>query len=195
MKLFIGLMILAASGVAALAQEPRMVTTPQAAVRVFSERAVSSERSIKNSPFSAEAVSESVQTLADGNRIVHSSTTKLYRNSEGRTRREMANGSGGLPGMAFSYSPGITITDPAGGSIYMLNDKLKLAEQALTKASMDIRVKDLSTVVEEQGTMPAEKKALLERMQTEGKVAGAATPGLPPLPAMPAMPMIATTGE
>src|SRR5258706_10629227 len=116
MKLFIGLMILAASGVAALAQEPRIVTTPQAAVRVFSERSLGSERAVKNSPFSAEAVSESVQTLADGNRIVHSSTTKLYRNSEGRLRREMLNGSGGILGTSFSYGTGVTITDPVGGN-------------------------------------------------------------------------------
>src|SRR5438445_678787 len=112
MKVFVGSLILAAAGISAQAQEPRIVTTPQPAVKVFSEMSFGSERAVKNSPFSAEAVSESVQTLADGNRIVHSSTTKLYRNSEGRLRREMLNGSGGILGTSFSYGTGVTITDP-----------------------------------------------------------------------------------
>jgi hypothetical protein len=43
---------------------------------------------IKQAPYSAEAVTETVQTLADGNRIVQRSTVKLYRDSEGRERRE-----------------------------------------------------------------------------------------------------------
>ena len=59
-------------GVNAQAQNPKVVA----------ELAASSERLVRNSPFSAEAVSESVQTLADGNRIVRSSTSRLFRNSE-----------------------------------------------------------------------------------------------------------------
>jgi hypothetical protein len=43
---------------------------------------------VKGAPYAAEAVSEVVQTLADGNRIVRSSTTAIYRDAEGRTRRE-----------------------------------------------------------------------------------------------------------
>ena len=42
-------------------------------------------------PYSAEAVTESTQVLADGNRIVRKSTTRMYRDSEGRTRREQIN--------------------------------------------------------------------------------------------------------
>jgi hypothetical protein len=72
--------------------------------------ASSPDKVVKNAPFSAEAVSESVQTLADGNRIVRSSTSKLYRNSEGRFRREFTGGTGGMFGSlyamvrAFRYS-------------------------------------------------------------------------------------------
>jgi len=46
------------------------------------------EESVKNSPYSAEAVTETVQTLADGNRIVRKNTAQVYRDGEGRTRRE-----------------------------------------------------------------------------------------------------------
>jgi hypothetical protein len=43
---------------------------------------------VKGVPYSAEAVTESVQSLADGNRVTRKSTAMLYRDSEGRTRRE-----------------------------------------------------------------------------------------------------------
>src|SRR5205085_3538810 len=36
-------------------------------------------RVVKGAPYSAEAVTESVQTLADGNRIVHKTTAQVYR--------------------------------------------------------------------------------------------------------------------
>ncbi len=45
-------------------------------------------RVVKGAPYSAEAVTESNQVLSDGNRISRRSTAKLYRDSEGRTRRE-----------------------------------------------------------------------------------------------------------
>ncbi|HYP14012.1 MAG TPA: hypothetical protein VEQ63_08820 [Bryobacteraceae bacterium] len=43
---------------------------------------------IKGAPYSAEAVTERTQVLADGNRIVHRTTSPVFRDSEGRTRRE-----------------------------------------------------------------------------------------------------------
>src|SRR5215204_2539996 len=83
--------------------------------KVVTEIAASAEKLVKNSPFSADAVSESVQTLGDGNRIVRSSTSKLYRNSEGRFRREMSGGSGGVLGSLYTLNQGVTILDPVGG--------------------------------------------------------------------------------
>lgn len=43
---------------------------------------------VKGAPYTAEAITESTQTLADGNRIVRKSTAQLARDSEGRTRRQ-----------------------------------------------------------------------------------------------------------
>lgn len=47
-----------------------------------------SEKIVKGAPFSAEAVSESVQILFDGNRISQSVKSRLYRDGEGRFRRD-----------------------------------------------------------------------------------------------------------
>src|SRR5688572_15477740 len=43
---------------------------------------------VTGAPYSAEAVTEMTQTLADGNRIVRSVSASVARDSEGRTRRE-----------------------------------------------------------------------------------------------------------
>ena len=43
---------------------------------------------VKGAPFSAESTTEHVQRLGDGNRMVRSSSAKLYRDAVGRTRRE-----------------------------------------------------------------------------------------------------------
>src|SRR3954465_132620 len=47
-------------------------------------------RVVKNAPFSAEIVTETTQALPDGNRIKQSNTVKVYRDSDGRTRREQS---------------------------------------------------------------------------------------------------------
>src|SRR5579863_5904511 len=41
---------------------------------------------IKGAPFSARAVTETTQVLADGNQINRNETSQLYRDSAGRTR-------------------------------------------------------------------------------------------------------------
>lgn len=43
---------------------------------------------VKNAPYTATAVTETTQTLGDGNRIINKTTASLARDSEGRTRRE-----------------------------------------------------------------------------------------------------------
>ena len=50
---------------------------------------------VKGIPYSAEIVTESIQTLADGNRIVQRKTSRIYRDGQGRTRREDDRPSGG----------------------------------------------------------------------------------------------------
>ena len=56
-------------------------------------------RVVKNAPYSAEMVTETTQTLPDGNRIRQTNSSHYYRDSDGRTRREQSLGSltGWLP--------------------------------------------------------------------------------------------------
>ena len=47
---------------------------------------------VKGAPYSAQAVFEITQTLADGTRVIHSTYSRLYRDSEGRERCEETSG-------------------------------------------------------------------------------------------------------
>jgi hypothetical protein len=76
-------------------------------------------RIVPNAPYSAEAVTESTQILADGNRINHKSVTRVYRDGEGRTRREELNDSGAVVSVA--------IIDPVAHVTYFLNPASRTA--------------------------------------------------------------------
>src|ERR1017187_341126 len=77
---------------------------------------------VKNAPFSADAVTESSHTLADGNRIHQTLNLKVYRDSEGRTRREQAVHLNGLAPDA-NMQQMVFIHDPVAGVSYSLNAK------------------------------------------------------------------------
>ncbi len=137
------------------------------AAKVFAETSAMSEKIVKGSPFSADAVNESVQVLADGNRIVRSSTNKLYRNTEGRFRREISGGSGGSLGSFYSVGSGITILDPVLGQRFLLDSNLKTA-----------RIGVLSPTTKLAGTLtvaPAAQAAMADKLKAE---LNAATPAV-----------------
>ena len=87
---------------------------------------VSVGEAIKDAPYSAEAVTEVTQTLADGNRIEQRTTAAIARDSQGRTRREQQGIAFGAF-VASSDQPIVTITDPATGVHTTLNYDLKVA--------------------------------------------------------------------
>ena len=74
----------------------------------------------KNAPYSAEAVTESTQLLADGNRIVTKSASRVFRDGEARTRREQLNQAG-------TDAVNITISDPVAGNTYILDPATHVA--------------------------------------------------------------------
>ncbi|MEO8075512.1 MAG: hypothetical protein ABI818_04230 [Acidobacteriota bacterium] len=101
-------------------------------------------RTTKGAPYTAEAISESTQTLADGNHIVRKNVTRVYRDGEGRTRREEINDGGGVQS--------VSIIDPVAGTSIMLQPETRTAYR---NASFFM----ISDVLE-------------ERMTTEGKGGG-----------------------
>lgn len=82
---------------------------------------------VKGAPYSAEAVTTTTRALSDGNRIFRESVTRVYRDSEGRTRRELD-----LPVIgAWTPEEGagkkVFIHDPVEGVSYTLNPDKKTA--------------------------------------------------------------------
>lgn len=86
---------------------------------------------VKGAPYSAQAVTETVQTLSDGNRIVNKMTSQLYRDSEGRTRREQTIKMLGLPGDGNESMQTIFINDPVSGNNYILDSKTHTARKMM----------------------------------------------------------------
>ncbi|HEX5082475.1 MAG TPA: hypothetical protein VFY40_10530 [Blastocatellia bacterium] len=82
---------------------------------------------VKGAPYSAEAVTETIQTLGDGNRIVQSSSSKIFRDSEGRTRREQALKLIGMWSVSGEAPTMIFINDPVSSVNYNLNSNAKTA--------------------------------------------------------------------
>jgi hypothetical protein len=86
---------------------------------------------VKNAPYSAESVTETVQTLADGNRIVNKITSQVYRDSEGRTRRDQTLKGFGPIGSSEEPLQTIFINDPVAGVTYTLDTRSHIAHKSV----------------------------------------------------------------
>lgn len=72
-------------------------------------------KTVKGAPYSGTEINETNQVLADGTRIHNETQTQVWRDSEGRVRRESGN---------F-----ITIYDPVANASYSLNTKSQTAHK------------------------------------------------------------------
>jgi hypothetical protein len=85
-----------------------MEKTPSSGVHVSFEA-----KPITGAPYAADAVTEAIQVLADGNRIVRRTSARVYRDGAGRTRRETL----GPDGQVTS----VVISDPARGTSFVFD--------------------------------------------------------------------------
>jgi hypothetical protein len=91
---------------------------------------LSGDRAVKGAPYSAQAVTETIQTLADGNRIVRKTSSSVYRDSEGRTRNDQAVGDVAPYATAMGEpSQVILINDPISNTHYTLDPRSKTARK------------------------------------------------------------------
>jgi hypothetical protein len=89
-------------------------------------------KTVKGVPLSGEIVITRDTTLADGNKIHNESQSKVYRDAEGRVRRELGVDLA-MPATGTIKHNLIVITDPVAGTRYMLNPDNKTAHQALLR--------------------------------------------------------------
>jgi len=95
---------------------------------------------VKGSPYTATAVTEMTQNLADGNRIVNKTTALLARDSQGRTRREETIGKiGGLHANGLKI---VSIHDPVAGTEFVFKSGEQPAEEEIHTGAKVIRVEE-----------------------------------------------------
>jgi hypothetical protein len=84
---------------------------------------------VTGAPFSGVAVTESTQTLADGNHITHKTQSNVFRDSQGRVRKEVTLS--GFGPMAASGEPKsfVVISDPVAKANFVLHPDTKVAEK------------------------------------------------------------------
>jgi hypothetical protein len=86
---------------------------------------------VTGAPYSAEAVTEIVQTLADGNRIARKSQAQISRDGQGRTRREQGLAMFGpvVNSPAGNEPRHVQISDPTTGTMVMLDLQTRTAHK------------------------------------------------------------------
>jgi hypothetical protein len=84
---------------------------------------------VKGAPFSATASSETTQTLQDGTVIDRTTSSALYRDSQGRVRREVTLAGFGPLQTSGKPRTMITIGDPVAGVHYLLDPEKKVAHK------------------------------------------------------------------
>jgi hypothetical protein len=87
-------------------------------------------RVVTGAPFTAQAATQTTQTLPNGTHISRNTTATLHRDSQGRTRREeMLGGAGPLASTGGAARQMVFIHDPVAATAYALNPQNKTAHQ------------------------------------------------------------------
>ena len=159
----------------------------QTFVFVSSEMAIDG-KVVKGVPYSADAVTETTQTLADGNRIVRKNTAQVYRDGEGRTRREHTISVIGPFATEGDPPRTVFINDPVAGASYILDPRSRTARKVSVVRAFE-RTPDggaakarAEAVAQGQAKLAGEGAAGQEpkrRMRSPGYVFSTATPGAP----------------
>jgi hypothetical protein len=119
-------------------QSPDVVArprTPSAGTISLELEGVDVGKPVLNAPYTADAITEVIQTLADGNRIEQRTSGIVARDSRGRTRREQHGIALGAL-IAQTESPIVTITDPTTGTQLNLNQDTKIARRSQSIGSV-----------------------------------------------------------
>jgi hypothetical protein len=160
-SVILGCMLMLCAGIAGAQQAPPPPPPPHAVMMMqagpegefpppFGERmellgfgGMRQGKVVTGAPFGAVAVSETTQTLADGNHITRKTQSNVFRDSQGRIRREITLV--GFGPMAASGQSFVVINDPVAGATFLLHPDQKTAEKmgrpfARMKGAMQYKV-------------------------------------------------------
>jgi len=109
---------------------------------------------VTGAPYSAEAVTESIQTLGDGNAIRKKTVVRVFRDGAGRTARQEADAKGDFQT--------VQIFDPVAGATHVLDPRNR------TAVSRPLAMKKVSLEDEQQRLTEIERKMTVE-LQAKAK--------------------------
>lgn len=119
---------------------------------------------VKNAPYSAQAISEKIQSLPDGNQITSRNTAMVYRDSAGRTRREMSTEDGEVRT--------IMIRD-ADGSMYILRPADKTATRIAAPREMAglarEKARERIEQLRKEGKLPEGGRVIVKEVERDGE--------------------------
>jgi hypothetical protein len=110
-------------------QSPGRPFPPDHALSILSPKMRFGGKVVKGAPYSATAITESAQTLSNGARITHKTSASIYRDSEGRTRREVTLDRVGPFATADEPAQLIFIDDPVAGVQHILDRRSHTARK------------------------------------------------------------------
>ncbi len=123
---------------------------------------------VKDKPYSAEGVTETKRVLADGTTITRESQSKIYRDSKGRTRREMTLAAIGPLAAEGEPPTTVTISDPATGRV-MITHTASQTTETVAMAGSSKREVHVVRVEGEGGTRTGEFQAVVPAPGQEGR--------------------------
>lgn len=141
---------------------------------------------VKDSPYSAESVNETVQTLADGNRIRRNNTSTIYRDSKGRTRHEQKFDAIGPWATSGDAPQVIFINDPVANVHYVLHPNERTATK-ITVSSVSGEAKGGLNITTNATGIGAVEVKELRWVSKDATEIHPAPPPPPPPPASGAM--------
>lgn len=108
---------------------------------------------VKGSPYTATAVTEITQPLADGNCISHKTSASLARDSQGRTRREETLGK--IGSLQVNGVKLVSIHDPVAGTEFVFKSGTQPAEEESHPGAKIVRIEERRKVRVMAGTVAA----------------------------------------
>lgn len=109
----------------------------------FLSMEMGARETVQGAPYTATAITENTQVLADGNRIAHKSTAFIARDGQGRVRREETFGPAGAETKKI-----VLITDPANKTDVVLNPDEQMARVVKRKEGANVIIMNQQKKVE-----------------------------------------------
>src|SRR5436305_8622658 len=132
-------------GEAALKEVHQVMSSEDGGVNFVYMEMGTSQETVPGAPYTATAVTESTQVLADGNRIVNKRTSFIARDGQGRTRREETVGPVGVTANGPKV---IFISDPTTKTDYIFKPGQQAAQVVKRKQSGDALALELRKKIE-----------------------------------------------